>query len=215
MRPIDLTMKISETTPVFPGSPGPQFIEWSDIKNDGYNLELLFFSSHTGTHMDAPYHFENKGIKVDEIPMSRLVTSAIMIKLSKDANRLITKADITSFERNNAVIPDGSSVIFHTGWQRNLGRPNFFAQNPGLGESAAQYLASKEVNMVGIDAPSIDVGKSRSFAVHHVLLGNNILVVENLTNLHRVPEGRLFDFIVLPLKLKGATGSPVRAVALL
>ena len=57
VKPIDLTLTISKTIPTFPGSPKPQFISWSNIKNDGYNLELLFFSTHTGTHLDAPYHF--------------------------------------------------------------------------------------------------------------------------------------------------------------
>jgi kynurenine formamidase len=57
VKPIDLSLAISESIPSFPGSPTPQFIRWSDIENDGYNLELLFLSSHTGTHIDAPYHF--------------------------------------------------------------------------------------------------------------------------------------------------------------
>ena len=61
MKPIDLTLTISKSIPSFPGSPKPQFILWSDIKDDGYNLELLFLSSHTGTHIDAPYHFVKNG----------------------------------------------------------------------------------------------------------------------------------------------------------
>ena len=77
--------------------------------------------------------------------------------------------------------------------------------------SAAKYLTSKKINLVGIDSPSIDLGKDESFSVHHILSKNNILIVENLANLNKVSKE--FDFTILPLKLKDATGSPVRAVA--
>ena len=62
MENLDLTLTISESIPNFPGSPSPQFIPWSSINDEGYNLELLFLSSHTGTHLDAPYHFVKKGV---------------------------------------------------------------------------------------------------------------------------------------------------------
>jgi len=66
--PIDLTLEISNMLPSFPGSPSPQFISWADKKSDGYNLELIFLSSHTGTHLDAPYHFVERGVGIDKIP---------------------------------------------------------------------------------------------------------------------------------------------------
>ena len=84
MKPIDLTLTISESIPSFPGSPKPQFIFWSDLKKDGYNLELLFLSSHTGTHIDAPYHFVKNGLKINQIPLDRLIGKATIIKLRKN-----------------------------------------------------------------------------------------------------------------------------------
>ena len=69
MKPLDLTLTISKSIPSFPGSPTPQFLSWSDLQEDGYNLELLFLSSHTGTHIDAPFHFVKNGIKIDQIPI--------------------------------------------------------------------------------------------------------------------------------------------------
>ena len=211
MKPIDLTLTISESIPTFPGSPKPQFISWSSIKDDGYNLELLFLSSHTGTHLDAPYHFVKNGLKIHQIPLGRLVGKAILIKLKKTNNIPITKSDITTFEKKNGIIPNNSSVFFYTGWQKNLKKDNYFTENPGLGVSAAEYLSSKKINLVGIDSPSIDLGKDQSFSVHHILSKNNILIVENLTNLNKIPKE--FNFTILPLKLKDATGSPVRAIA--
>lgn len=212
MKPIDLTLTISKSIPSFPGSPTPQFISWSNLKEDGYNLELLFLSSHTGTHLDAPFHFVKNGIKIDQIPLGRLMGKAILIKIIKSKNSPITKLDIIQFEKKNGSIPNNSSVFFFTDWQKNLKKDNYFTENPGLALSAARYLSEKKTNLVGIDSPSIDLGKDESFSVHHVLSKNNILIVENLANLNKI-QLKEFNFTILPLKLKDATGSPVRAVA--
>jgi len=207
-----LSLTISEHIPSFPGSPTPHFIDWSDIEHDGYNLELLFLSSHTGTHIDAPYHFAKNGLKIHQISLDRLVGKAILIKLKKTKNTPITKSDITSFEKKNGKIPNCSSIFFFTDWQKNLKKNNYFTENPGLDSTSAKYLASKKINLVGIDSPSIDLGKDGSFTVHHILSNNNILIVENLANLDKI-KSMEFNFTILPLKLKDATGSPVRAVA--
>jgi kynurenine formamidase len=210
---IDLTLTISENLPIFPGSPNPQFIPWEKIKTEGYNLELLFLSSHSGTHMDAPYHFFEKGQTIDQIPPNRLVSNAILIKLQKRTNQAITKKDIIEFELKNEKIPVNSTIVFFTGWSKNLKKKFYFEKNPGLSIDATKYLASKKVNLVGIDSPSIDLGSNSKFFAHHVLSKNNILIVENLSNLEKIKK-KSFKLIILPLKLKGATGSPVRAIAL-
>ena len=212
MKPIDLSLTISESIPSFPGSPKPHFINWSDLEHDGYNLELLFLSSHTGTHLDAPYHFVKNGLKINEIPLDRLLGKAILIKIKKTKNTPIKKSDIVLFEKNNGKIPNHSSIFFYTSWQKNLKKDNYFTENPGLDSTSAKYLASKKINLVGIDSPSIDLGKDESFSVHHILSKSNILIVENLANLNKI-KSKEFDFTILPLKLKDATGSPVRAVA--
>ena len=213
MKVIDLTLTISENIPTFPGSPQPNFINWENIEKDGYNLELLFLSTHTGTHIDAPYHFVKKGQKIDQIVTKRLVTEAILIKIRKGSDQAITKADIQQFEKKHGKVSDGSTVIFQTGWQKNLNKKSYFMKNPGLAVSASKYLASKKINLVGIDSPSIDLGKDEKFSVHHILAKNNILIVENLVNLEKIHSDE-FHLIVAPLKLKNATGSPVRALAL-
>jgi kynurenine formamidase len=212
VKPIDLTLTISESIPSFPGSPKPQFISWSNLKEDGYNLELLFLSSHTGTHLDAPHHFVKNGLKINQIPLDRLIGKAILIKIKKTKNNAITKSDIVLFERKNGEIPNKSSIFFFTGWQKNLKKKNYFTENPGLDISAAKYIVSKKINLVGIDSPSIDLGNDESFSVHHIFSKNNILIVENLTNLKKI-SSKEFNFTILPLKLKDATGSPVRAIA--
>ena len=199
VKPIDLTLTMSKSIPNFPGSPKPQFISWSDLRENGYNLELLFFSSHTGTHLDAPYHFVKNGLKIHEISLERLIGKAILIKLQKTSNTAITKLDIILFEKKNGKIPNNSSIFFYTGWQKNLKKNNYFSENPGLSFLAAKYLVSKKINLVGIDSPSIDLGKNESFSVHRILSKNNILIVENLSNLNKI-SSNTFDFTILPLK---------------
>ncbi|MFQ5440511.1 MAG: cyclase family protein [Nitrosopumilaceae archaeon] len=212
MKHLDLTLTLSESIPNFPGSPSPQFIPWSSINEEGYNLELLFLSSHTGTHLDAPYHFVKNGIKIHQIPISRLFGKAILIKIKKLKDQGITKKNLRDFERKNGKIPNFSSVIFYTTWQKNLKKDFYFTNNPGLSESAVKYLSSKKINLVGIDSPSIDLGNDKSFTAQKILAKNNILIVENLSNLEKISTLE-FDFIILPLKIKDATGSPVRAIA--
>ena len=210
---LDLTLKISPQLPSFPGSPQPRFISWGTNENDGYNLELLFLSSHAGTHMDAPFHFIDNGLKIDGIPLERLTRNAILFRIKKRANQAITKKDILEFEKKRGKIPTNSTIIFETGWYKNLLKKFYFEKNPGLSVDAAKYLVSKRINLVGIDSPSIDLGRDSDFSVHHLLLKKNILIVENLCNLEKI-SGVDFKLIVLPLNLKGATGSPVRAIAL-
>jgi len=212
MRILDLTLTISNKIPTFPGSPQPKFIPWENVKEDGYNLELLFLSTHTGTHVDAPYHFLEKGAKIHEISLKKLVSEAVLIKSKKNGGESITKTDIQKFEKKHGKIEGFSSVIFYTGWQKNLQKKYYFTKNPGFSVSAAKYLASKKISLVGIDSPSIDLGTDSKFSVHQIFAKKGMLIVENLVNLDKIKSSK-FHLVVLPLKLKNATGSPVRAVA--
>ncbi len=212
MKILDLTLTVSDKIPAFPGSPHPHFVPWEKIKNDGYNLELLFMSSHTGTHLDAPHHFLENGAKIHEISLKKLVSEAVLIKSKKKSGESITKTDVQKFEKKYGKIDGFSSIIFYTGWQRNLQKKYYFTKNPGLSVSAAKYLASKKINLVGIDSPSIDLGTASKFSVHQIFAKKGMLIVENLANLDKIKSSK-FHLVVLPLKLKNATGSPVRAVA--
>ena len=211
---IDLTLPVSEKIPTFPGSPQPIFIQWENIKDDGYNLELLFLSSHTGTHLDAPYHFLEKGKKIHEISLKRLIINAILIKIRKRRDQAITKTDIQKFEKKHGKIPNESTIVFWTGWQKMIKNDSYFVNNPGLSVTAAKYLISKKTNLVGIDSPSIDLGKEKRFLIHHLFAKNNVLIVENLANLDKIKSWK-FQLAVLPMKLKNATGAPVRAVGII
>lgn len=212
MKVVDLTMKVSPETKVFPGSPQPTFIAWNRFDVHGYELELLHMSSHTGTHMDAPSHFAPGKQAIDDIAPSRLVSQAVLVKTPKKANQVIEVGDISE------EIREGQTVVFATGWEKQYKSSHYMTRNPGLSGKAAAYLVKKKVNAVAIDGPSIDVGFDEKFTAHNVLLPAGVVAVENLCNLDRIGKRKnemKFTLVVAPLKLAGASGSPVRALALL
>lgn len=208
MRVIDLTMRITPSIRVFPGSPQPSFIPWSRFDSHGYDSEAMFMSTHTGTHVDAPSHFAPGMSSIDMIPASRLVCSAVLIRTKKGANQLVEREDFADEQ-----IREGDAVVINTGWEKHAASSNYMTENPGLSEQAAKYLAGKKVNAVAIDGPSIDAGAEEKFAAHKILLPRNILVVENLCNVSKISTNR-FTLVLSPLKLGGATGSPARALAI-
>ena len=226
MKVIDLTMRITPSIKVYPGSPQPFFIPWSKFDHHGYDSEAMFMSTHTGTHVDAPSHFKPGLASIDMISTAKLVCKAILIRAKKRANQLIEQQDFGN------QIRQGDAVVIATGWEKLSGRRNYMSENPGLSEQAARYLARKRINAVAIDCPSIDAGADSKFTAHKILLPRNIVVVENLCNLGKVASrssrsnnssnrsknknnNTTFTLIISPLKLGGATGSPARVLALL
>ncbi len=232
MRVIDLTMRITPSIKVFPGSPQPCFVPWARFDQQGYDSEAMFMSTHTGTHVDAPSHFKPGLASIDMITANRLVSPAVLIRVRKKANQLIEQQDLGD------QVKEGDAVVIATGWEKRSSNRNYMSQNPGLSEQAAKYLARKKVNAIAIDSPSIDAGADTKFSAHNILLQSNIIVVENLCNLDRITNSNgkskamkstrtttanisntstasTFVLIISPLKLRGATGSPARVFALL
>ena len=211
-RVIDLTREIGVDTRVFPGSPLPAMISWSKLDIHGYDSEVVFLSTHTSTHMDAPSHFKTNATTIDKIDVSRFVSNAVIIRTNKkEPDELITVNDI--LESNTDITP-GDSIIFSTGWESEISKEYYFSSNPGLSSEAAEYLIERRINAVGIDSPSIDKGMDHNYTCHKILLSREILIVENLCNLEQVNELR-FKLLIAPLKFSGATGSPVRAIAII
>ena len=179
----------------------------------GYDSDVMFMSTHTGTHVDAPSHFKPDLASIDMISVDRLVCSAVLIRTEIHAGQLIEQHDLS-----NQKIMQGDAVVIATGWEKHTANRNYMTENPGLSKEAARYLAKKKVNAVAIDCPSIDAGSDNRFTVHNVLLQNDIIIVENLCNLDRIDNrsksNKKFTLIISPLKLGGATGSPARVLAL-
>ena len=206
---LDLTREVKNDSKVFPGSPLPKFITWTKMDVHNYDSEVIFMSTHTGTHMDAPSHFARDVSSIDKIAVSRFISKAILIKIKKGSDQLITASEI---EKSNVSIMEGDTIVFSTLWENEVDKEYFFSHSPGLAEDAAKYLVNKKVNAVCIDSPSIDRGSDNNYPVHKILLSKEILVVENLCNLSKLNR-QYFTLIITPLKLFGASGSPIRAIA--
>lgn len=180
----------------------------------------LTISEHTGTHMDAPLHFVLEGpahYGTDGIPLERLAGRAATIEATDlGPDDLLTVDHIASWEREHGPIERGDRVLVRYGWDARwttgLEGRRFLEDWPGLSGDAAEYLVGKGVALVGCDTLAVDAARSPENPAHHALLGNEVYVVENLKNLDRLPPFSLF--LALPLKIKGGSGSPVRAVAL-
>ena len=198
-----------------------------------YTANNFSTAEHGGTHIDAPIHFAENGLTVDQVPLESLIGQAIKIDVSKNAlaNRdyLISVEDLKSWEAKAGTnIPDGSIVLLETGYSKfypdqikYMGTDQRGPEAvellhfPGLSEEAAIWLTqNRRIKAIGIDTPSIDYGQSKLFKAHVVLLSKGIPAFENLTNLNQVPSND-FQVIALPMKIKGGSGAPLRAIALI
>lgn len=201
----------------------------------GYYYSAYNFSTaeHGGTHIDAPIHFAEKGQTVDEIPLEKLMGSAIKIDVSKNAinnpDYLITIDDLKAWEtKEKTPIPDGSIVLLQTGFSKYYpNKVKYMGTDergeiavkklhfPGLSPEAAKWLVEQRaINAIGIDTPSIDYGQSEYFKSHVILLSKDIPAFENLTNLDQLPSLG-FEVIALPMKIQGGSGAPLRIVAVI
>jgi kynurenine formamidase len=157
--------------------------------------------------MDAPFHFFNGAETIDRVPLDRCVGPARLIDLRDIAAGEIRREHI---ERRCAAPLRAHAAVLHTGWSKQWGAPRYFRDHPCLGADAAQFLVDCGVQLVGVDMPSVD---RAPYPAHQILLRAGVPIVENLTNLEAIGAD-VFQIVVLPLKLAGRDGSPVRAVAI-
>ncbi|CAN5642530.1 cyclase family protein [soil metagenome] len=211
MHIIDLTLEIDEHIQVFPDSPKVNILQWSNFDNHKYASEVWFSSTHVGTHVDAPYHFQKHGITVEKIPLSRLTIyeNIKVLKIEKEDDEKIEVDDLRNYD-----IMKNDTILINTNWILNRALDKYFNKNPGLSEAAAKYLVEAEINLVGIDGPSIDPATDHDFNSHRIFSANDIPIIENLMNLDKLLNKK-FTFVALPLKLKNCSGSPVRALAIM
>ncbi len=200
---------------MFPAYPRPSVTQWTTREAHGFLAEALFLVTHTGTHIDAPWHFEPRGKKIDELPLTAFVAPGHVLDLrGVPARALISSARLRKTRSSlPRPIRRGDAILLRTGWERRLGRRSYLSDNPGLSGAAAEELVGWGLTLVGIDTANIDHPSAGDYPAHHTLLRSGVLVMENVVNLAMLGS-RPFHLVAFPLNLAGATGSPVRAVAL-
>jgi kynurenine formamidase len=206
-RIVDLSQPVGPDTPVFPGD-GPVRVDVIEMMDQTtMNLSRIELSVHTGTHMDAPFHFFQDAATIDRMPLERCMGLAALIDLRGiPAGSEIRREHI---ESRRDTLRQARIAVLHTGWSKEWGSERYFHDHPRLSGDAAEFLVDAGVELTGVDMPSVD---QAPFPAHKVLLGAGVPIVENLTNLDAIGAD-LFELIVLPLRLAGRDGSPVRAVA--
>lgn len=192
----DITRPLSEDTPLYPGDIQPRF---NVIDNGQYRVTEMTLGTHTGTHLDAPSHYLKGGRTVDEIPPERLAGPAQVLDCS-DTGSVIGPGCFAG--RLN-----GTRTLLLKTWFSE--RQEFDPGYPSLSLEAAQVLIDTGITCLGIDTPSIEEYDCDG-SVHRLLLESGMIVLE-LLDLSAVPAGNYF-MVALPMRLKGADGSPVRAI---
>ncbi|MFB4281246.1 MULTISPECIES: cyclase family protein [unclassified Nonomuraea] len=208
---VDLSVPIETGMPVYPGDPEVSVGPALTVARDGVNVLALHLGSQSGTHVDAPVHIDDTLPALDELPLERFCGPAVVV----DARGLAPRSAIgaAAFEGVEEVRA-GTIVLVATGWSAYWGSADYPA-HPYLSEEAAGLLVERGVRTVGIDALSVDPTPAEDFPAHRVLCGAHAVIAENLTGLDRLLEvrGRPIEVFLLPLRLPGADGAPVRAVA--
>lgn len=230
---IDLTHALSANSVFWPTA--EKFELTTDAKgmtDAGYYYSAYSFSAaeHGGTHIDAPVHFAEGRMSVDQIPLSRLIGNAVVVDVSEPAGKnrdyLIGVEDITTWEQTHGQIPEDTIVLLRTGYSRYWpdaeaylgtalrGEEGVAALHfPGLDPDAATWLVSeRSVKAVGIDTASIDYGQSKTFGSHVALMTHNVPAFENVDNLDQLPPTGT-TIVALPVKIEGGSGGPLRIIA--
>ncbi len=210
-RIVDLSLDISPSTRVFEGYPTPIVHKWASYKEEGYKANFIFMVEHTGTHMDAPSHFFEGAPSIDELPVTKFIARGVALDFSnKGPGEAVRVEEVEdALKASGASVGPGWYVLFRFDWETRIGGPEWL-RYPYLDRGVAEFLAEKSVEGIGVDSPSPDYAP---FDVHKVLLPKGIVIIENMANLREV-AGRTFDLVVVPLKIRGGTASPVRPLAI-
>ncbi|MFQ5539011.1 MAG: cyclase family protein [Candidatus Binatia bacterium] len=216
---IDLSLSLTSKATVVPGHPRLTFRPIHRHKVHGRSNTQMRFSIHTGTHVDAPYHFVPKGVTVDRVPLERFMGTAIKIDLRRKIRPKtgITIDDIRTSPGYREKDLRGKIIVLHTGWNRKMfGNPNYYHDNPWIMTETARWIASKGIRALALDTPQDRVtGPPRpgDFPVHRTFLGKGIPFIEHLANLDKIKK-RVFTLIAFPIKIHKGDGAPCRAVAI-
>ena len=202
----DVTVPISNSMPVWPGDPPVTLSPKSHISRDKTHtvrLTAIEMGSHTGTHVDAPFHMLDNGKKLEEFSLEILTGKVTVFEIQN--TRSLGR---TELERLNWTGVE--RVLFKTENSKHWQDGKFYEEFVYLAPDGAEFLVQRGVRLVGIDYLSIDKFKSASHPSHFVLLKMGILILEGL-NLNMVPAGE-YTLIALPLNLQDADGAPARVI---
>jgi kynurenine formamidase len=217
MSVIDLSHSLSASISVCPGHPTFDLQPVSTLGKDLFNVQSISLGSHTGTHIDAPYHFFADGETVGALDLNMLVAPAVVVDVrgKKARERITWEKDIVPYAPR---LKAGMILLFCTGWSKYWGQVAY-PNHPHLDVEAARKLVEMGIRVIGSDTLSPDEfvlheGDVPCFDVHRVILGAGGVIAENLNNLESLLDINEEPMVsLLPLKVDRCDGSPIRAAA--
>ncbi|WP_414548991.1 cyclase family protein [Anabaena sp. CCY 0017] len=225
-RVIHLSHIIDRDIPQWPGDPLVEFATVANISQDGYYLRRFSLGEHSATHINAPNSFHVHGVGIDQYSAESLVLPGVVIDICEaaafNADYVLTLADVFAWEQKNGKIPVGSLVMLHTGWQDKwLDKTAFFNPDaegimhfPGFGYDATQFLVEeRQISGLGIDTHGVDSGENTNFSINRLVLAQQGIILENLTNLQQLPAKGM-TVIIGVLRLRDGSGCPAGVLAL-
>lgn len=202
MKIVDLSQWIEQHMPVFPSDERPELVHDKYLDKDKYNNFRLTAGTHIGTHADSPMHLTDSTTFIGEYPLDRFCGKACVID--------VRGKDRINYEKSYDELSESSEIVLlYTGFDEKYGSDDYYNCHPVLDQAFAEFLVRKGARLVGFDMPSPD---RFPFEIHKYLLGNNIFILENLTNLNLLLTAKNIEFFAFPLKIR-ADASWVRAAA--
>jgi len=187
---------------VYPGDLEVSLKQQAFYQKDGHNNFALTTGMHAGTHLDGLMHLTENLTRMAELPLEMFAGNGFLVDVR---GQTLIDLPESVFE----TLSPGSIVLFYTGFDQYYGKGEYYFTYPAISEATAWHLVKKKAKMIGMDSPSPDYAP---YNIHKILLGNNLLILENLTNLSALLPYREFELLAFPLKIE-ADSSPVRVVA--
>jgi kynurenine formamidase len=209
---VDLTQPLAPGMPKMSFMPDPQFEVLLDPGDRRPRVSRLSVCTHLGTHVDAPSHFVRDGKTIDQFPLERFLAPGVVWPVRVEPLQPITREHLRGLE-----VRRGDVVVFSTGWGDLFRDPRYY-QHPYLDDEVARWLVEQGVAMVGVDFLTPDKPPALrdaafDYPVHNTLLGNEVLIIENLTGL-RPLEGRRIELFAAPILVQaGVEAAPARVFA--
>ncbi|WDL95977.1 arylformamidase [Alicyclobacillus sp. ALC3] len=201
---IDVSQRLTRGVATWPGdTPFSYELAWTKADSGSVNVGRVTMSIHTGTHVDAPFHFDDAGLRAADLDLTAFIGPARVVHLPLGEDGVLGPDALSAFDLTGV-----TRLLVRTDAWRD--RAKFPEHIPPLHPALGPFLAALGVRLFGVDLPSVDVLDSKPLPTHHALTEEGIAIVEGLV-LDDVAPGD-YEFIALPLALADADGSPVRAV---
>lgn len=210
---IDLSQPLSGNSDRAGRTAAPEFRQLLSAEHDNFSMMQYTFSSHVGTHMDAPCHFVPGAETIDQVPLSHVIGPGVVLDVEAEEFQPVTDAMLAA---GGPEPGPGEIVLLRTGWEDKMGTPEFM-RHPYIDVSACRWLVERQASLVGMDLVTPDMPEVLrdgpfTWPAHHGLMDHGVLVMENVCNLRSLIRCRV-EVVAVPIPVRGGDAAPVRPLA--